>query len=156
MEQDGAAFLKPRDYFNWVGAMMYQRRLKMNPLWLYTVMGGFHKESGEAFLGTTDMYGLKIEHNYILTGLALHYCQVMMEQGWKPDMSEMEVKQLMAQCCAVLFYNDKKAADTIQFSVITKEGVKMDEPVQINSEWNHKFYSTKNNEFWRPMRCQNY
>ena len=54
--------------------MNYQRRLKMNPLWLSTVLAGVRKDNGEVFLGMTDMYGLKIEHNYILTGLSNYYC----------------------------------------------------------------------------------
>ena len=78
IEQDGATFLKPRDYFNWVAQSNYQRRLKMNPLWCSTVMGGVRKDNGEVFLGMTDLYGLKVEHDFILTGLASHYCQVLM------------------------------------------------------------------------------
>ncbi len=74
IEQDGATFLKPRDYFNWIAKHNYQRRLKMNPLWLTTVVGGVTKSTGEAFLGMADLYGLKVEHGYILTGLAAHYC----------------------------------------------------------------------------------
>jgi len=74
IEQDGATFLKPRDYFSWISRLNYQRRLKMNPLWCTTVVGGVRKDTGEQFLGMTDLYGLKVEHNYILTGLSTHYC----------------------------------------------------------------------------------
>ena len=60
----------------------------MNPLYLYTVMGGINKDNGEIFLGTTDMFGLKIEDNFILTGFALYFCQVLMENSWRADMTE--------------------------------------------------------------------
>lgn len=154
IEQDGAIFLKPRDYFGWISRHNYQRRLKMNPLWLSTVVGGVRKDNGEVFLGVCDMYGLKIEHDYILTGLSQHYCQVLMENGWKADLSEAEAKTLLAQCMTVMFYRDKKASDMVQFSVLTKEGVKMDEPVQVDSNWDLSFYKEKTNEFWRPMRIR--
>ena len=55
-------FLKPRDYYQWISRMNYQRRCKMNPLWVSTIIGGVRKDNGEAFLGMTDLYGTKIEH----------------------------------------------------------------------------------------------
>ena len=119
MEQDGASFLKPRDYFGWMSRLNYQRRLKMDPLWVSTVVGGVRKDTGEAFLGMVDMYGLKIEQPYILTGLAIHYCQVILENGWRPDLSEEEAKRLLCTCMTVMFLRDKKASDRVQFAVIT-------------------------------------
>ena len=59
----------------------------------------------------------------------------------------------MAQCCEVLFYNDKKAGDTVNFAVVTKEGVKIEDAVKIPCKWNHEFFSQKTNEFYRPLRC---
>ena len=52
----------------------------------------------------------------------------------------------------VMFYRGKKASDMVQFTVITREGVKMDEPIQVDSKWDLSFYKEKTNEFWRPMR----
>ena len=49
--QDGATFLKPSDYFTWVSRTCYQRRMKMNPLWCTTIMGGVEKKTGKVFLG---------------------------------------------------------------------------------------------------------
>ncbi len=77
----------------------------------------------------TDLYGLKIEHNYILTGLSNHYCQVILENGWHSDISEEEAKKLLSTCMTIMFYRDKKASDKVQFTVITQEGVKMEEPI---------------------------
>ena len=74
MEQDGAAFLKPRDYFNWVARNNYQRRLKMDPLWCMTIIAGYDKTSDEFFLGQCDLYGTRIEHNFLHTGLSAHFC----------------------------------------------------------------------------------
>lgn len=60
----------------------------MNPLWVGTVIGGVNKQTGEQFLGMADLYGLALEQNFILTGLSTHYCQVIMEKGWRPDLTE--------------------------------------------------------------------
>ena len=154
LEQDGACFLQPRHYFNWIGLMNYHRRLKANPLWLATVVAGW--EGDKAFLGNVDLYGLKIEADFVLTGLALHYCQVLMQNEWRADMTEMEAKQLLAKCQTVLFYRVKACGDRLTFSVITKDGVKMDEPVQVDSNWHLDFYRTQTNEVFRPLRCINH
>ena len=119
IEQDGATFLKPKDYYNWISRMNYNRRMKMNPLWCSTVVGGVRKDTGEVFLGMTDLYGTRVEHDFLLTGLSAHYCQVLMQNGWRADISEQEAKKLLSDCMRVMFYRDKKAADTIQFAVIT-------------------------------------
>jgi 20S proteasome subunit beta 7 len=72
IENDGTTFLKPRDYFNYLSRVNYQRRLKMDPLWNGSIIGGVTK--GEVFLGMVDLYGTKVEGNFLLTGLAAHYC----------------------------------------------------------------------------------
>ena len=87
--------------------------MKMNPLWCTTVVGGVRKDNGEQFLGMTDLYGLKIEHNYILTGLSTHYCQVILANGWHSEITEAEAKKLLSTCMTVMFYRDKKASDKV-------------------------------------------
>ena len=126
----------------------------MNPLWVSTVIGGVQKSNGEVFLGMTDLYGTKIEHDYLLTGLSTHYCQVLMENGWRADLSEREAKDLISTCMSVMFVRDKKASDQVQFTVITQGGVKMEEPITVDSNWSLKFYSEMTNEHWRPMRIR--
>ena len=67
----------------------------------------------------TDLYGTKFEDKYFLTGLSAHYCQVLMENGWRADLSEAEAKKLLTDCMTTMFYRDKKASDRVQFTVIT-------------------------------------
>lgn len=131
IENDGALFLKPRDYFNYLSRVNYQRRMKMDPLWNGTIVGGV-RPNGEVFLGMVDLYGTKIEGNFLLTGLAAHYCQVLMQNAWRPDLTEAEARSVIEDCMRVLFYRDKKASDEIQICTITKDqGVKIDNPYRI-------------------------
>jgi 20S proteasome alpha/beta subunit len=48
--------------------------MKGDPLWNGTIVGGVSKSNGEVFLGMVDLYGTKVEGNFLLTGLAAHYC----------------------------------------------------------------------------------
>ena len=154
IEQDGATFMDARDYYNFIARHNYQRRLKMDPLWCSTVIGGYKKDSKETFLGTVDLYGTKIEHDYVLTGLSLHYCQVLMERGQNPDMTEDEARKLMADCMEVMFCRDKKAHDMVQIVTITEAGVTMHDPIKIDSKWSLNWYLTDTNEKFRPMRVK--
>ena len=120
IEHDGANFLKPRDYFNYLSRLNYQRRMKMDPLWNGSIVGGVRQDTGEVFLGMVDLYGTKIEDNFLITGLAAHYCQVLMQNAWRPDLSEEEARKVIEDCMRVMFYRDKKATDEIQICTITK------------------------------------
>lgn len=152
--QDGATFLSPRDYFNFIANHNYRRRCKMDPLWCTTVVGGVSKSSGEVFLGQCDLYGTKVEANFLLTGLAAHYCQVLMQNSWRADLTEAEARAIIEDCMRVMFYRDKKALDNIQISTVTAAGVTMHEPIKIDSSWNLDWYRNMTNEHFRPIRVR--
>ncbi len=153
IENDGVIFLRPRDYFNYLSRVNYQRRMKMDPYWNGCIVGGVRKDSGEPFLGMVDLYGTKIEDNFLITGLGAHYCQVLMANNWRADMSEDEARKLIEDCMRVMFYRDKKATDEIQICKVTKaHGVEIEAPYRISSEWQLDWFKNMTNEFWRPIR----
>ena len=150
--QDGATFLSPRDYYNFIAEHNYRRRLKMDPLWCSTIVAGVSKASGEHFLGMTDLYGTRVENNFLLTGLSAHYCQVLMTNSWRADMTEAEARTLIEACMRVMFYRDKKSLDNIQISTVTAAGVTMHDPYRIDSDWSLDWYKSQTNEAFRPNR----
>ena len=144
--------MRPRDYYNFIGAENYRMRMKMNPLWCTTIVAGVSKDDGEVFLGSSDLYGTKIEQDFLLTGLSGYYCQVLMQNRRRDDMSEDEARALVLDCMKVMFYRDKKCHDQIQISTVTKQGVTMYDPIQAPSEWGTNFQITNTNELYRPLR----
>jgi len=50
----------------------------MDPIYCATILGGVRKDTKEVFLGMTDLYGTKVEADFLLTGLSLYYCQALM------------------------------------------------------------------------------
>ena len=126
----------------------------MDPLWCTTIVGGLNKATGELFLGQCDMYGTKVEANYLLTGLASHYCQVLMQNAWREDLTEADARNIIEECMRVMFYRDKKALDNIQISTVTAAGVTMHEPFRIDSSWSLDWYKTMTNEKFRPLRVR--
>ena len=63
-------------------------------------------------------------------------------------------KELLEQCQRNLYYYDKQAGNRIQFAVVTKEGIQVESPYVVSSEWHNKDYLRNTNEFERSMRLQ--
>ena len=72
IENDGALYMGPREYFNWHCAHQYQRRCKGKPQLITTLFAGV--EGGNKFLGFSDSRGLKIEHDFCATGFGDYFC----------------------------------------------------------------------------------
>ena len=125
----------------------------MDPLWCSTVVGGVSKSNGEVFLGMSDLYGTRVEADFLLTGLSAHYCQVLMQNKWRANLTEAEARSIIEDCMRVMFYRDKKAHDNIQISTVTAAGVTMHEPFRLeNQMWNLEWFKNMTNEHFRPNR----
>lgn len=100
-----------------------------------------------------DLYGTKVEGDFLITGLGAHYCQVLMQNTWRPDLSEAEAVKLLEECMRVMFYRDKKATDEIQITKVTQAGgVEIGQAYRISSEWKLDWFKNMTNEHWRPIR----
>ena len=129
IENDGALFMHPRQYHNYIGQYQYKKRMKGDPVQVNAIVAGIDKSKNEVFLGCSDVFGMKLEKDYFITGLGMHYCGVIFAKNWKPDMTEAEARQLVETCGKVMFTYDKKALDKIQFTTITHaNGVQIGEP----------------------------
>ena len=66
---DDAATLSPSMLHHWLTRILYQRRSKMDPLWNMLVIAGHRK--GEAYLGTTDLYGTMYTDDFVVRARTL-------------------------------------------------------------------------------------
>merc|ERR1712070_944431 len=129
VQSDGALFMHPKEYHNFIGNYQYRKRMKGDPVAVSAVLAGIDKKTKEVFLGCSDHFGMKLQKDYFVTGLGNHYCGVLFANHWRPDMTEAEARQLIEMCARVMFIRDKKAFDQFQFSTITHDrGVQIGEP----------------------------
>uniref|UniRef100_A0A7S3MX26 Proteasome subunit beta type-4 n=1 Tax=Strombidium inclinatum TaxID=197538 RepID=A0A7S3MX26_9SPIT len=143
------------NYFSNFCSQQYYLRSKGKPYWVQTVMGGINKKTKDHFLSYTDIYGTQFKNrNYVITGLGLHYCQVLFENHWRPDLSEQEARKLMEDCLKIMFLRDKKAGDSVQFGLITADGVKIEEPYQLQgAQHDLKYVNDRPNEWYLGRRA---
>ena len=114
--------------------MQYNKRCRNNPIFVTSVIGGINPKTKEVFLGYSDFHGLKLEKDYVHTGLGNHYCGVLFGNRWNANMSKEDAVALIEDCFKVMFYRDKKATDEIRIATITHQhGIHFEAPYRINT-----------------------
>ena len=100
------------------------------------------------------MHGNTIQcNNYLVTGLAHYFCNVLLTNAGKPeDLTEAAAKKVLEDCFRVLFYRDCGMSDRIQFCTITSRGVNHEEPYTFQSKWDFKSFAEITNEVTRDIR----
>jgi 20S proteasome subunit beta 7 len=132
-----------KQVWNYLRAVMYNRRNKMNPLWNDLVVAGFTNDNDNdnnnnngCFLGLVDKIGTTYTDNYIATGFGSYLALPILREKWTPDLSEGEARAMLEDCMRVLFYRDCRALNRIQIAKVTKEdGVLISDPYELETEW---------------------
>lgn len=86
VNEDDGYTRSPLEYYNYLRAVMYQRRNKGNPFWNQLLVAGYHKDA--PFLGYVDLIGTAYEENYISTGFGAYIAMPLIRERWTPDMEE--------------------------------------------------------------------
>lgn len=126
------------EVWNYLRAVMYNRRNKMNPLWNDLIVGGFDPAKGEPFLGLVDKIGTAYTDNIVATGFGSYLAIPLMREKWRPDMEEGEARALLEDCMRVLFYRDCRALNRIQIAKVEMGESKkalVSEPFEIETSW---------------------
>lgn len=66
VNQDDGYTRSPREFFNYLRAVLYQKRNKGNPFWNQLLVAGYRDQ--ESFLGYVDLIGTSYEENFVATG----------------------------------------------------------------------------------------
>lgn len=133
VHQDGVV-LSAAHYANYLSAILYQRRNKGDPLYNASLVGGM--VAGKPYLAYLDLYGLKLEGAWQVSGMASYLCRGILGTEHRPDLTEAEAKALAEKCMRAVFYREARAHDSIQFATITSQGLNIEAPYVFESTWN--------------------
>lgn len=133
LNEDDGYTKSPSEVYNYLRAIMYQRRNKGNPLWNQLLVAGFRNET--PFLGYVDLIGTAYEENFIATGFGAYLAIPLIREKWNPDMDEGEARGLLEDCLRVMFYRDCRASNRIQIAKATAEGTLVSEPYELETDW---------------------
>lgn len=138
MAEDGLR-LGPKEIWNYMGRVLYNKRSKFNPLLNQFVVAGY--QDGESFLGFVDHQGTCYQEKFIATGFGMHLAMPMLREAWKEGMTEAEARQLVAKCLEVLFYRDCYASNEVQIAKVDPSGVAIDAPVVLGTNWTFEHWN---------------
>eukprot|EP00898_Chlorokybus_atmophyticus_P005708 jgi/Chlat1/6138/Chrsp41S05692 len=130
--------LSPKEVYNYLSRVLYNRRNKFNPLWNNLIIGGV--EDGESFLGMVNMIGLHYVDAHAATGFGNHLARPIFRAEHRDDLDEVEARALLEKCMRVLYYRDKQTINKIQIAKVTAQGVKISEPFAIQTDWSFKAF----------------
>jgi len=141
--EDDGGVLTPKEIYNYLSRVLYNRRSRINPLWNSLVIAGFDKtdtKEGNSFLGTVDLYGSTFEENYITTGYGKYMALPIIRKHWRPDLSESEAKSLLEEAMTVLFYRDCRTINKFQLAKVTKDGTATSQPYALSTKWDYELF----------------
>lgn len=126
------------EVWNYLRAVMYNRRNKMNPLWNDLIIGGYDRETKEPFLGLVDKIGTAYKDTVLATGFGSYLATPLLREKWRPDLDEGEARALLEDCMKVLFYRDCRASNRIQIAKVEMDDngkALISEPYELETSW---------------------
>lgn len=125
---------KPRSIHCWLTRVLYNKRSKFDPLWNNYIVAGI--QDGEPFLGAVDKLGTAYEDSAIATGLGAYMATPLIRNALeKGPLNQDAARNLVHKCMEVLFYRDARSFPRYQIGIVTKEGVVVEEPIELKHNW---------------------
>lgn len=161
LHDDGVS-LTPRDYGNYLSRVSYQRRNKMNPLMLLSVVAV--REWGmecAGLRGRAEVPGHRghlrhvpreeVHHHRVRQPLLQLPHQQLLEGGLHRAGGQGAAEGVLqgkahSPPLQILYYRDTKALDRIQIAVVDHNGVRIEQPIALDSKWDYNDYKYRANE----------
>ncbi|XP_075548789.1 proteasome subunit beta type-4 [Dermacentor variabilis] len=128
--------LKPKSLYSWLTRVMYNRRSRFDPLWNTYLIAGL--QDGVPFLGQVDMLGTAFESSTLATGYGAYIAQPLLREAYEKKAGQLtkeEAQKVLTYCLRVLYYRDARSFDKYQVATVTAEGVVIEGPLKIDSNW---------------------
>lgn len=125
--------LLPTQIHSYLSRVLYNRRNKFDPLWASILVAGH--ANGQPFLGYTDLVGTGFVDDVIATGMGAYIALPLLRSAYRPDLNYADARAVLENAMRVLFYRDCRTINRIQFARVDASGVQVDEPVELDTNW---------------------
>lgn len=133
--------LKPSYIFEYLSAVMYQRRSKMNPLWNALIVAG--TEDGRPFLKYVNLLGVTYSSPTLATGFGAHLAVPLLRRviDREEDISKTNLElaqKTILESMKVLYYRDARSSRKFSMAIIDNDqGLIFKQGLQVeNMNWN--------------------
>ena len=139
--QDDECPRTPKEIYNYLVRVMYNRRNKFDPLWNSLVISGWDYVEKKPFLGCVGMIGQHYVDDHVATGFGNHLARPLFRESWKEEMTEQEAEKLLKSALLSCLMRDKQMMNKFQLSKITADGPgEISEPFAIDTRWGYENY----------------
>ncbi|CCD23662.1 proteasome core particle subunit beta 7 NDAI_0B06310 [Naumovozyma dairenensis CBS 421] len=132
--------LKPSYVFEYLAAVMYNRRSKMNPLWNALIVAGV--EDGKPFLRYVNLLGVTYSSPTLATGFGAHLAIPLLRRviDNESDIAKTDLdtaKNTILECMKVLYYRDARSSRKFSLAIIDNDqGLIFEKGLQVeNMKW---------------------
>lgn len=128
--------LKPKSLFTYLTRVFYNRRCKMQPLWLDVIVGGM--ENNEPFLGHVNVRGKAYVSNCVGTGFGNHLSIPLFREVLEvpnANISQAKAEEVVKKCMEVLYYRDCVAFSKYSQAICTADGVNLNKELAVDQNW---------------------
>jgi len=125
--------LGARELWAYLTRVMYARRNKGDPIYNQLLLADVR--DGKPFLAQVDLHGTAYEDDTLATGYGSQLARPILRNEWRPDMTRQQARAVLETCMRVLYYRDTKTINRIQFGTVTADGVTIDAPVELATNW---------------------
>lgn len=137
---DAEESLKPSYVFEYLAAVMYNRRSNMNPLWNAIIVAGV--EEDKPFLRYVNLLGVTYSSPTLATGfgaqMAIPLMRKIVDNESDVESTTLETaKQAILDSMKVLYYRDARSSRKFSLAIIDKDqGLIMEKDLQVeNMTW---------------------
>ncbi|QLQ80026.1 hypothetical protein HG537_0D00260 [Torulaspora globosa] len=137
---DDEEALRPSNVFEYLAAVMYQRRSKMNPLWNALIVAGV--EDKKPFLRYVNLLGVTYGSPTLATGFGAHLAIPLLRRKIDRESdiektSQKEAEDTIVECMKVLYYRDARSSRKYTLAIIDNDqGVIIKKHQQVeNMNW---------------------
>ncbi|XP_023178877.1 proteasome subunit beta type-4 [Drosophila hydei] len=128
--------MKPAELSSWLTRVLYNRRSRMNPLYIDVVVAGVD-EVGKPFLGNVDLRGRAYDDFVVATGFARHLSLPLVRER-KPKDREFtfeEAASLIREAMKVLYYRDTRSLPQYTVGICTANDCSIKGPFKVEENW---------------------
>ncbi|AQZ12657.1 PRE4 (YFR050C) [Zygosaccharomyces parabailii] len=137
---NSAEELKPSYVFEFLAAVMYNRRSKMNPLWNSVIVAGL--EDGKPFARYVNLLGVTYSSPSLASGFGSYMAVPLLRKlvDRESDVAKIDrstAENAVVECLKVLFYRDARSSKQYSLAVIDNDSglqIKKDQKVE-NLSW---------------------
>lgn len=124
------------ELYNWLTRVLYNRRSRMNPLWLDLVVGGMVQ--GIPFLGHINFRGRSYETDCVATGFGMHLGLPLLRTftGRSGEKTKEHAEAELRKVMEVLFYRDCRSFPKYKVASVTNEGTSVSDTQSVQETWN--------------------